>query len=194
MGKKPHISNPIHFETTHPQTQMIEGTLSMAQDIKDKKIDTIQHNKAKQAMDLINKTLDATGGWLNEHRDDPSMNYVSDVGAQLFLDKIGPETELGQWLNKDKKAGSEYRLLMNEIFNIDVPELLPENFFDKVRRTLTREVKGAPEELGQVSQEFKRKNEDLRNSGKSTQSVDTASTASESDVSSETPSPKSSKK
>ena len=67
-------------------------------------------------MDFINKALDSTDDWLDKNRDDPSMNYVSAVGGQLFWDKIRPETDLGQWLNNDKQAGPDYRFFMKELF------------------------------------------------------------------------------
>jgi hypothetical protein len=109
---------------------VIRHALSRAQDIKDKKIDTIQHDKAKNVMDVIKDAIKAAPkpSGLTEN-DEKLMNVI--LGYSELKDKIAPETELGAWLNNDRKAGPEYRSLMKELFLVDVPKPQQKSFSEQ---------------------------------------------------------------
>lgn len=128
MARKPNVSNPIQYQTEHPETQLVEAALSMANDIKNKNITTIQHNKAAKAMTYLDSAVDHALQWYNKHMQEINrkidlnlpvdqalvneLELVRNTVEQLLADKAGPDTQLGQWLNNDRNSSQKYQSLM----------------------------------------------------------------------------------
>lgn len=135
MSKKQHISNPQTYQTKEPEAQKIEGVLLFAQDLKNKQISTVQHNKAELAMRKIDTAYTEFNKWYNSKMTDINNKeslgeLVSDKEIQdlqntrhivdnLIIAQAGPGTDLGQWLHNDRNSSQQYQALMQEM-NVDV--------------------------------------------------------------------------
>ena len=125
--------------------QKLESMLLRATNIMNKAVPEIQHNKARAVMRLLNKEITEVLNWSISVTDslisaidsfpDKTSDRAKEVSFRLeehqqfveetmnlLVEQLGPDQQLGQWLNQDQKYGQKYRDLMKESFAVTVPE------------------------------------------------------------------------
>lgn len=172
MPRKMIISSPINYQTSYPETQLLEHTLALAQEIKDKKITNIQQNKAEIALKMIDDAIKKIVTWYNAQAD--LFNKMSDTGLplnayeiakadnlrnitdELLKSYIGPGTVLGEWFNQDRNAGPLYQEILSEL-KIDAPAPRQETGISQIMPRRMAKAYNASQSTQNITQDFRKR-------------------------------------
>ncbi len=162
---KKKVSNPIvyQYRTEHPQTRKLEFVLHFAEEIKNKKISYIQHNKASKAMDYIDKSMAEFITWFKSMKQSKSidgheLDSIAEQYINLIKEKLAPQSSLGAWFNQEKNTRQRYHELMHDL-KITTPEKTKESL---IGRIIPQRMEKAVKAIFETTQTYRERASSIR--------------------------------